>query len=337
MLAAAPLGAAERVTVSVKEAERRVDVAIDGAPFTAYLWPESLAKPVLWPIRTAQGTEITRGYPLAPKAGERADHPHHVGLWLNYGDVNGADFWGNPGSLAASRNPERLGRIAHRKIVEARGGDTGKLSVTADWLMPDGAVVLEESTSFVFRPVDGGRLIERATTLRATRAVLFKDTKEGMFGLRVARALEHPADAKEKGVVLGADLRPSPQAPLDNTGITGMYTSSDGKTGDAVWGTRARWVALSGRAGGEDVVIAILDHPANPGAPTHWHARGYGLFAANPLGQRDFSNGSLELNFSLETGDSATFRYGVAILPGRLDAARAEKLFKEFAKRRSGP
>jgi len=324
--------ASGRVEVVAREAERRVDVLVDGAPFTAYLWPESQAKHVLWPIRSARGTEITRGYPLAPRVGDKVDHPHHVGLWLNYGEVNDADFWGNPGGFGKP-NPTRHGRIVHRKIVEAKGGDAGRLAVTADWLMPDGSVILEETTSFAFAPLPDGRLIERTTTLRAKAPVVFKDTKEGMFGLRVARSLEQPAGPKEKGAVIGKDYLPTPSAPLDNTGVTGLYRSSEGKTGDAVWGTRARWMTLSGKAAGEDVVIAILDHPKNPGAPTYWHARGYGLFAVNPFGQKDFSNGKEELNFSLKEGQGAVLRYAVAVLSGAFSEARAEELYQSFSKK----
>jgi len=102
-------------------------------------------------------------------------------------------------------------------------------------------------------------------------------------------------------------------AKTDNTGVNGVYLSSEGKKGDAVWGTRGRWCALSGRIGDEPVTIAIFDHPANPGFPTYWHARGYGLFAANPLGKKVFTNGKEEMNFSLAPHESATFRYGVLI------------------------
>ena len=71
---------------------------------------------------------------------------------------------------------------------------------------------------------------------------------------------------------------------MDNTGVNGVYLTSEGTKGAAVWGTRGRWCTLSGTVGAEPVSIAILDHPQNPGHPTYWHARGYGLFAANPLG-----------------------------------------------------
>jgi len=129
-----------------------------------------------------------------------------------------------------------------------------------------------------------------------------------------------------------AQGRPTTVAVLDNEGVTGLYHSSEGKEGDAVWGTRGRWVALSGRLGGEDVTLTILDDPKNPGAPTYWHARGYGLFAANPLGQKVFSNGKEELNLKLAAGASATFHYLVVVSSGRFEAPRVEALFKEIAK-----
>ena len=78
------------------------------------------------------------------------------------------------------------------------------------------------------------------------------------------------------------------------------------------------------------MTIVLLDHPENPGAPTYWHARGYGLFAANPLGQKAFSDGKETLDFKLPPRGSATFRYRLAILSRPFDAAQVEALFKEF-------
>ena len=129
----------------------RVEVTVDGQPFTAYVWPERLAKPVLYPIRTARGTLVTRGFPLDPRPGERVDHPHHVGLWFNYGDVNGVDFWNNSEALAPAEQA-KMGRILHRRVVSASSGrGQGELVVAADWRMPDGSTALAERTRFVFR------------------------------------------------------------------------------------------------------------------------------------------------------------------------------------------
>jgi hypothetical protein len=97
---------AQRVQLVVNEAGRRVEVLLDGRPFTSYIWPTTLKKPTLFPLRSAKGTVVTRGYPLEPRKNERVDHPHHVGLWLNSGDVNGLDFWNNSDAIKPDQQPK---------------------------------------------------------------------------------------------------------------------------------------------------------------------------------------------------------------------------------------
>ena len=97
---------------------------------------------------------------------------------------------------------------------------------------------------------------------------------------------------------------------LDNTGITGNYLTSEGKQGNDAWGTRARWCMLSGGIGDTPITIAILDHPGNPGYPTYWHARNYGLNAANPFGEHDFyKDKSRDGSMTIPAGGKMEFRY----------------------------
>ena len=70
---------AQMVKVTPVESERRIDITIDGKPFTSYMWPTTLEKPVLYPLTAPDGTIVTRGYPLKPQKNERTDHPHHAG------------------------------------------------------------------------------------------------------------------------------------------------------------------------------------------------------------------------------------------------------------------
>ncbi|HEY4935298.1 MAG TPA: DUF6807 family protein, partial [Puia sp.] len=77
------------------ENENRIDVFIGTSLFTRFLYPDSLEKPVLFPIYDAGNTIVTRGFPMNPRTGEPSDHPHHLGLWLTYENVNGLDFWNN--------------------------------------------------------------------------------------------------------------------------------------------------------------------------------------------------------------------------------------------------
>ena len=244
------------VTVTPNEAARRVDVTIGGKPFTSYLWPEQVKKPVLDPIRSAHGTIVTRGWPLNPRPGERVDHPHHVGLWFNYENVNGLDFWNNSDAIKPA-DRSKMGTIVHRAIVSAQGGaERGELTTESDWVTPAGTVLLRERTQFVFAGDATTRTIDRIATLTAAgERVVFADAKDGMLGMRVARQLEQPSN--EPLVFTDIAGRATTVPKMDNTGITGEYLSSEGKRGDAVWGTRGRWTLLSGLIGPQQITIAI--------------------------------------------------------------------------------
>ena len=322
----------KRFAIVENKAGKRLDVLIDGKPFTSYIYPDDIMKPVLYPLRTADGTLITRGWPMDPRPGERVDHPHHVGMWLNYGDVNGLDFWNNSTDIAAEKK-NRYGTIKHRSVnkIEA-DNNKAVLEVTTDWQKPDGENLLQEDTRFIFSGTGNIRTIERITTLTALKEdVSFKDNKEGVIGIRLARELEHPSNKPE--VFTDASGKATEVAELNNEGVSGKYRSSEGKEGDDVWGTRGKWVNLNGVIASKPVSLVILDHPKNIGYPTYWHARGYGLFAANPLGQKEFSKGKEVLDFKLPAGKSVTFRYKVLINSGaHLTDEQVTTEFNKFSK-----
>jgi hypothetical protein len=328
--AAAQQPTALEVDVVAREDLRRVDITVGGKPFTSYIYPTTLKKPTLYPVRSASGTVITRGWPLEPRPGEHVDHPHQVGLWFNHENVNGVDFWNNSDAIPAAR-ASAMGTILHRAVRRAESGPgEGVLEVTTEWVDAHGAALLREDTRFVFRASADVRTIDRVAILTALgRPVTFTDAKDGLLGLRVARALEQPATTAE--VYADASGHATTVPALDNAGVTGHYRNSEGLEGDAAWGTRARWCMLSGIVEGAPVTIAILDHPTNVGFPTYWHARGYGLFAANPLGQKVFSHGKEQLNLRLEPGEARTFRYRVLILSGITTPEHIETYYQDFA------
>jgi Methane oxygenase PmoA len=318
------------ITVVPNEAAHRVDVLVDGQPFTSYIWPDTLKKPVLFPLRTASGTIITRGYPLEPRAGERTDHPHHVGLWLNYENVNGVDLWNNSTALPAEQQA-KMGSIVHRRIVKtSNGANEGELEVEMDWIMPDGQPILHEAADFIFHASPGLRVVDRISMLTALdKPVVFKDSKDGLLGLRVRRELEQPST--EATTYTDASGRLTTVKAMDTNGVTGMYRSSEGRTGDAVWGTRGRWTMLTGKVQQKDITLAMIDHPKNAGSPTYWHARGYGLFAANPLGEEIFSNGKEKLNFTIQPKKSVAFLYRLCIFDGAATPDQVEAQYRQFA------
>ncbi|MVM31562.1 hypothetical protein GO755_16060 [Spirosoma sp. HMF4905] len=319
-----------QIQLTHDEAQKRVTVTVDGKPFTAYIYPGPtvLKKPVLYPILSAGGNFITRGWPLDPRPDERIDHPHHVGMWFNYGDVNGHDFWNNSIQVGPEHKGP-FGTIVHTGIKSMKSGKgKAELIVTADWLDKDGKAMLQETTTYEFQATANNRTIERITTLKATdKEVVFKDNKEGMIALRVARQLEQPSTKPE--VFTDAQGVETKVPVLNNKGVTGLYHSSEGVEGDAVWGTRAQWVKLTGVINGEALSVVLLDHAKNIGYPTYWHARGYGLFAANPLGPSIMSSGKAPaLNYTLPAGQAVTFRHRLLIQSGALSDTELSRLNK---------
>jgi hypothetical protein len=319
------------IELQVKEQEKKVDVLIDGQLFTSYIYPETIKKPVLWPVISSGGNAVTRSFPLGKKAGERTDHPHHVGVWLNYGDVNGLDFWNNSEAIPPEKR-DGYGTIYHRSVEKAEGGK-GKatLSAVSEWVSPSNEVLLTDNTTFNFSVSGGHRIIDRETRLTAmVDTVLFKDNKEGVFAIRVTRELELPSD--QPVTLTDAHGVETTVKEMDNTNVTGNYHSSEGIEGENVWGTRGRWMKLSGTVSNEQVSLVIIDHPGNAGYPTYWHARGYGLFAANTLGQSIFSNGK-ELNYRLTRGETLRLKYRLVVASGNLTDEEINRLADEYAKK----
>jgi len=317
------------VEFSSHEAEKKIDVMVDGKLFTSLIWPDGVYKPVLYPIITSSGTIVTRGFPLDPRPGERPDHRHQVGNWLNYGNVNGFDFWGNGHTGERSPNGGEIKLLEVEKLSPGKG--EGIMITKGSWVDPEENELLAEKTEYHFIADGAVRIIDRITTLTAIgEAVSLPDTKEGMFAIRVARQLELPSEGEI--TLLDAQGNPTKIEAMSNEGITGNYVSSEGVTGLEVWGTRAKWMDLYGNIGEEKISLVICDHPKNQSYPTYWHARGYGLFSANPLGAKDFTDGADELNFTIPAGQSVTFRYRLIISSNEhLTASEINKLASEFA------
>ncbi len=303
-------GGKDRVTVKQDDAQHKVSITIGGKPFTELVYTDTIEKPVLYPIYAANGETITRGFPWHPQPNDPTDHPHHLGLWMNYENVNGLDFWNNSFAIPAAKK-NKYGWIKTGKIVATESGKKGTLVYEANWVNQQQEVLLQEKTTYVFSQVNNTRVIDRITELTAVQQVAMPDVKDGLLGLRVAHELELPIrETKEykddKGNITKITA-------AKDAAVTGNYITSAGKEGDAAWGTRGAWCMLYGKKGNDTISIAIIDHPQNPGYPTYWHARNYGLFAANPLGQKVFSEGKENLNYKLKKGETATFRYRILI------------------------
>jgi hypothetical protein len=331
LLAAATTFAAPSngVRVIADEANRRIDITIDGQPFTSYIWPTTLKKPVLYPLITDEGITVTRGYPLSLRPGERVDHPHHAGLWFNYENANGFDFWNNSDAIKPEARA-KMGTILHTKILSTKNGlNRGELAVESVWVTGDNQQILTQTTSYIFARHAQARVIDMTITLKALDRVVFKDAKDGLLGLRVANWLESPNE--KGGIFMDSSGHPTKVDAADNSAATGIYLTSEGVKGDAAWGTRGRWCTLTGSTGSHTVAIGLLDHPGNPGYPTTWHARGYGLFAVNPLGPSIFNPKLPALNLTLEKNQTASFRYRVILFSHAVTAEEMNREADAFA------
>jgi hypothetical protein len=312
------------------DSKNRVDVIIGGKLFTSYRYPADIEKPFLYPVIAPNGSVINRGFPVEPRKGERVDHPHHIGIWFNHGNVNGLDFWNNSSAIPADKKDE-YGHITFRKIVKAESGKKGILEVNADWDDSRGNTLLKENTTYVFSGSDDLRIIDHITTLTAVNGpVTINDSKEGMFAIRVDRAFEMPSD--EPLVFTDEKGNPTTVSVVDNTGVTGMYTSSQGLKGDAVWGTRNKWVLLTGKKDGETITMGIFDNPKNIGYPAYAHARGYGLFAVNNFGQQSYDPKKDKVKYVIKPGESVTLRHRFIVQSGKkVTKEEADSLFNEFS------
>ena len=334
ILAPATFANGKGIKIVENKEKKQLDVMIDGELFTSSCWWDGQKKPVLYPLKTSKGTVVTRNFPMAKVAGERTDHPHHISSWFTYGDINGVDFWNTPSDdVKSSYNAAKMGKIVHTAASKIKNGkNAASVTLQADWIMPDNSKVLQQDEVMTFRSAPNLRIIDRVITLTAQgKKVVFGDSKEGALGIRVARTLEEPSTRPE--IFTDANGVPTKVPTLDNTGVDGKYINAEGLKGEKeAWSKRSKWMTLSGNVKGEDVSIGIFDHPKNPTYPTYWHARGYGLFAANPFGAKEFTGGKTVLNYTLEPGQKITLRFRIVVSSGPLSKEQTEALYNQFLK-----
>jgi hypothetical protein len=285
--------------VAFKEEPGKIVISVAGSPFTAYYF-EGYNKPIFYPLRSATGVIVTRGYPMVENIpGEARDHPHHKGLWLTHGDINGIDFW--------SETPKG-GKIIHRTFELVKSdSQVGILKSRNDWVSPDGKRLLEEIREVRIYNLTQVRVMDFDFRLTAIGdPVKFGDTKEGTFGIRLAQPF-----SESQG---------------------GRIENSQGGIGEmACWGKQAEWVDFTAEIAGGRVGVAIFDHPTSFRHPTHWHVRGYTLFAVNPFGLHDFYNDKTkDGSYTLQKGESIVLRYRVYIHSGTTKEARIADRYQEY-------
>ena len=301
VLLSVALASCAPVAVAIDAENGQVRVEIDGEHFTTVHYAAT-PRPHLFPVFGPGGIPMTRSWPMAEAPGEEQDHPHHQSLWFAHGSVNGYEFWSGSG-----RN-ERI-EFGGRIELSTQGGATTLLT-DYRWMAEEDVLVCTEVRRLVFRGDEDDRTIDFETTLTAgEEPLVFGDTKEGTMAMRL-----HPA-LRLQGEVAAGSMR-----------------NSEGVEGAACWGKRARWVECYGPVEGVPVGVALFDHPSNPRHPTWWHARDYGLVAANPFGVHYFEKkpaGTGDLR--VEPGSSITFRYRILLHSGQWEAEWVQRAYDDWA------
>lgn len=267
-------------------------------------WGSQWDKPFLHPIRTVSGKVLSRGYPVDRMEGEQTDHEWHRGIWYGHGIVNGHDFW-------RERGRDKTSRLITRErpaIEKTKFGPV--LQAESSMVPPDGKPIGTVSQIYSFRDEGPLRLLSATIKVAADAgtALTFGDTDDGGFAIRLRDAFREDR---------GARLR-------NSNGLEGTKN---------IWGQAARWVDYSAVIGGTPAGVAIFDHFTNLRHPTEWHARGYGLNAANPFASRSFHKGSQrDGTYTVAAGAILVLHYLVVIHEGPFEPAAIEARYRAWTK-----
>ena len=86
----------------------KLGVHVDGTHLTTYNFGSDVVRPYFFPLIGPTGANVVRSWPMVEGVvGETNDHPHHKGLYVAHGDVNGTDNW-SEGAESLHHAPHRL-------------------------------------------------------------------------------------------------------------------------------------------------------------------------------------------------------------------------------------
>jgi hypothetical protein len=288
--------------------DHQVSFRIGGAEQVRWHFGRQYPRPFFYPLLGPAGQPLTRmGHPGAE------NHDHHRSIWFASNDVAGNDFWSENGGT----------QIRQKHWYRYRGGDDEAIMASRlGWYDPTGSELLDQDLVVAIIPLDDRQYaLEVQVDLRpgaGLESVELGKTNFGIFAVRVAESLS----AHFGG---------------------GKLTSSDAVQGErAIFGKRAKWVDYSGPvamnpadvnlvtgAAGRQRQIVIqgityMDHPDNPGYPSHWHVRDDGWMCASLCFER---------GYQVKRDSDFRLRYLLLVHDGGYNQTFAQRVHEAFATR----
>ena len=237
--------------IEFTKGEKSMEIRLEGKRFATFVFNDlKTPRPYFANVDAPGGHRATRNHPVQP--GDDQDHPHHTGVFFTFGDLNGVDFW------------HMRGAVEHLRFVKEPVVEDGELrfSVESRYLSPDGETVFcNEVLRHTVRITKFGYAIDYDVTLAPKdKPMVIGSKEEGGIAVRVATPI------------------------AVTSGKRGQMVDDSGRVnGKAIWGQQAHWVDYSGQVDGQHVGVTVMADPSNF-SRCWWHARDYGLFAANPFG-----------------------------------------------------
>ena len=309
------------------ESKHGVTINVNGKLFAKYVIDQA-NKPYFWPIIGPTGKEMTRAYPMELRDDEskqHRDHPHHRGLLFGHENVRlvnrddqaeifGGNTWHEKATFEKSDQKKlaNLGSIQHRKFVEQKIDTTNNCAIIVqlcDHVDRNKNRFLSELRRLEFRATSDARSIDIEQVFTATDGdVIFDDNKDAGLAIRVPTWMA--MKSKQGGAIVDSQNRPV----------------------SAAWGQPSKWCDYHGQVDGEHLGIAFLCHPTSHRFPSRWHVREYGLFTANPFGQRAFNSKAAAVPFELKMGKSMTLKHRLVFHKGDPVEAKVEQIWQDYAK-----
>lgn len=261
-------------------------------------------KPCLHPLALPGGRVLTLDQPN--------DHRWHHGLWFSWKLIDGVNYWENE---SATGRP--AGRTAWQVAsIDERDDGACRIVLDLTYAPENGEVALREHRVLEMgAPADDGAfVVDWDCTFTAARACVLDRTP-----------LPGEPGGKVFGGYAGLSLR------LVNLEKRAAVTAGGpGQSGPVDWNrddrfrARASAMEYDGVLAGQEVGVAILDHPDNLNSPSPWYAiRSKAMTFFTPA---VLCYGA----HAMQVGERFTLRYRVCVHPGRWDGPRLRSALAEY-------